>query len=86
MNTVQKYFQVSPEDMAYVKFIVESYEGLAVLRTLNANQGIMEWMIPPDLLTEAEKLIESLRGEVTILSLPPPRNTDSPSPVQRKRW
>jgi len=72
--------------MAYVKFIVESYEGLAVLRTLNANQGIMEWMIPPDLLTEAEKLIESLRGEVTILSLPPPRKTDSPSPVQRKRW
>ena len=75
---------MSPEDMAYVKFIVESYEGVAVLRTLNASEGIMEWMIPPDLLPEAEKLIESLRREVTILSLTPPRNTDSPSPMQRK--
>jgi hypothetical protein len=54
MNTVQMYVRVNPKDMAYVKFIVESYEGLAVLRTVDPKEGILEWMIPPDLVEQAK--------------------------------
>lgn len=72
MNTIQKYFRVNPKDMAYVKSIVESYEGLAVLRTVDSEEGIMEWMIPPDLVEEAEKLIDSLREEILIVPVSPP--------------
>jgi hypothetical protein len=67
MNTIQKYFRLNPKDMAYVKFIVESYGGLAVLRTLDPLEGIMEWMIPPHHLEEAAELIDALREEVAIL-------------------
>jgi hypothetical protein len=69
MNTIQKYFRVNPKDMAYVKSIVESYDGLAVLVTLDPVEGIMEWMIPPDRVEEAEELIDSLREEVPIVSM-----------------
>ena len=67
MDTVQRYFRVTPHDMAYVKFIVESYEGLAVLSTVDSAKGIMEWMIPHDLVEEIEELIESLREEVVLI-------------------
>lgn len=77
MNTIQKYLRVNPKDMAYVKFIVESYGGLAVLRTVNPREGIMEWMIPPDLVKEVEELIDSLRKEIAIVPVSPPTNTTS---------
>lgn len=62
--------------MAYVKFIVESYEGLAVLATVDSGEGIMEWMIPPDLVQEAEELVDALREEIDIVPVSPPK----PSP------
>ncbi len=73
MNTVQRYFRVNPQDMAYVKFIVDAYEGLAVLRTVDPEEGIVEWMIPPDLMEEVEELIDSLQGEIAIVPMSPPR-------------
>jgi len=77
MNTIQKYFRVNRRDMAYLKFIVESYDGLAVLRTVNPREGIVEWMIPPSLVEEADELIASLREEIVIMRASPPRKTAS---------
>jgi hypothetical protein len=75
MNTIQMYFRVNPKDQAYVKFLVESYEGLAAIRTVDPREGIMEWMIPPDLVEQAEALIDSLRAEISIEAVsPPPRS------------
>jgi len=71
MNTVQKYFRVNPRDMVYVKSIVESYGGLAVLSTLDRQNGIMAWMISPQRLSEAEELIASLQKEVAIVPVDP---------------
>jgi hypothetical protein len=34
MNLREIYFIVRPEDIAYVKFIVESYEGVGIIRTV----------------------------------------------------
>ncbi len=73
MNTVQKYFRLNSRHMAYLKFIVESYEGLAVLRTVDPEKGIIEWMIPPDRLEDAEELIKSLREEIPIEAVSPTR-------------
>jgi len=72
MNTIQRYFAVNHQDMAYLKFIVESYEGLAVIRTVDPGKGIMEWMIPPDRVAEVEDLIDSLKKEISIVSVNPP--------------
>ena len=66
MNTIHKYFRVDPRDMAYVRFVVESYDGLAVLRTVDPREGIVEWMIPPDRMDEVDELIHSLQNEVAL--------------------
>ncbi len=77
MDTIQKYFRVRRCDMAYLKFIVESYGGLAALSTVDSKEGLMEWMIPPDRLEEAEQLIDSLREEVAMEPVPPPITSPS---------
>ena len=57
--------------MVYVKSIVESYGGLAVLSTLDPQNGIMVWMIPRHRLKETEELIASLKKEVTLEPVDP---------------
>jgi hypothetical protein len=74
METIQMVFRVKPEDMAYLKFIVESYEGLAVIRTVDPQEGVLEWMIPPDLVDEVNALIDSLQKEISILPVRSPNS------------
>ncbi len=66
MDTVQWYFKVNREDIAYLKFVLESYEGLGVLRTVDPRSGIVEVMVPPGLEEDMEMVLEGLRDEISI--------------------
>lgn len=63
MDTHSRYFRVPREEIAYLKCIIESYEGMAVLRTKDPNEAIVELMIAPGWERDFEELIESLREE-----------------------
>jgi hypothetical protein len=75
MDTVQWYFRVNREDIAYLKFVLESYEGLGVLRTVDPRSGIVEVMVPPGLEKDMEMVLEGLRDEISIerIATPPQR-------------
>ena len=45
----QLFFRLPREQIAYVRFIVESYEGLAQVTSL-PGRGEMEWLIPRPLV------------------------------------
>jgi hypothetical protein len=66
MDTQSKFFRLPRKDIAYFKFIVESYEGMAVVRTKNPQEAIVELMIAPGWEKEAGKLVEALRKEILI--------------------
>ena len=66
MDTVQWYFKINRRDIAYMKFILESYEGLGVLRTIDARSGIVEVMVPPGLEKDMEMVLEGLGDEISI--------------------
>ena len=66
MDTVQWCFKVNREDIAYLKFVLESYEGLGVLRTVDPRSGIVEVMVPPGLEEDMEMVLEGLRDEISI--------------------
>lgn len=73
MDTVQWYFRVNREDIAYMKFVLESYEGLGVLRTVDPRGGIVEVMVPPGLEEDMEMVLKGLRDEISIerITTPP---------------
>ena len=66
MDTVQWYFKINRRDIAYMKFILESYEGLGVLRTIDARSGIVEVMVPPGLEKDMEMVLDGLGDEISI--------------------
>jgi hypothetical protein len=74
MDTQSKYFRLSRKDIAYFKFIIESYEGIAVVRTKDPYEAIVELMVAPGWEKDVEELLEGLRKEIYIEPLSPDIN------------
>ena len=52
-------FQIPPERIVFLKFILEGYDGLAVLSTLDAKSGIVVLGFPPENKEDLMALLES---------------------------
>lgn len=66
MDTQSRYLRINPKDIAYFKFIIESYEGMAVVRTLDPKEAVVELMVAPGWEKDLEKVIEGLQKEIPI--------------------
>jgi len=60
------YFLVPPSEIGYVGFIVHAYEGLAVVRTLDAKRGLIEMLVSPDFEAELRALLKEMAKEVSL--------------------
>jgi hypothetical protein len=69
MDTQSKYFRLHRKDIAYFKFIIESYEGMAVVRTEDPQEAIVELMVAPGWEKDVDEVIEGLRREIHIEDL-----------------
>jgi hypothetical protein len=66
MDTHSKYFRLRRKDIAYFKFIIESYEGMAVVRTKDPGEAVVELMIAPGWEQDVQEVLEALRQEIPI--------------------
>jgi len=66
MDTHSIYFRLRRKDIAYFKFIIESYEGMAVVRTKDPREAVVELMIAPGWEQEVKEVLEALRREMPI--------------------
>ncbi|MBI3767501.1 MAG: DUF4911 domain-containing protein [Deltaproteobacteria bacterium] len=69
-DVVELYLRLPPDDIAYVKFIFESYEGIAVVRTIDRAAAVIVLLIAADLEGEARAILQSLRAEVPWQEVP----------------
>ena len=69
-DTVQIQAQVETRDIAYISGIFEMYENLAIMRTIDrdreSEKSIVEFMVAPDFLEDARKLLDALSKEITL--------------------
>ena len=70
MDTKSKYLRLHRKDIAYFKFILESYEGMALLRTRDPNEAVVELMVAPGWEKDVEEVLQRLSNEITIEPLP----------------
>lgn len=68
-DCIRRVFRLNTEHIAYVRFIVEGYEGLAQV-TSEKSQSEMEWLIPSSREQEAENLASALFIEVGLELIP----------------
>jgi hypothetical protein len=62
-DVIPLQLQVARRDIAYVKFVIESYEGVAVTRTLDRHAAVVVVLVAPDSLADARRIIEALQAE-----------------------
>ena len=72
MDLEEIYLEIIPEDIAYVKFIFESYEGVGIVRTVDSKKAVIVLLIAGDFLDTARSIVTSLKNEVTVTEIPRP--------------
>ncbi len=57
---MSKYFQLDRKNIVAVQFIIEGYEGLATVTTIDAAVAVIQISIMPDFLREMNCLLDEL--------------------------
>jgi hypothetical protein len=65
-DTVQIQVQVDRRDISYISGIFEMYENLAIMRTIDREKSIVEFMVAPDFIEDTRKLLDALSKEIYI--------------------
>ena len=69
--------RVPRREIAYVKFIFESYEGVAVVRTLDRHAALLVVLTVPDFEVQARTIVAALATEAGCEEMvPPPEHVD----------
>jgi hypothetical protein len=66
------YLRVAPVDIALVKFLFESYEGVAIVRTVDRRAAIIVALVSRDFLAVARSILADLTTRIAIDEIPAP--------------
>jgi Domain of unknown function (DUF4911) len=72
MNLHELYFTLRPEDIAYVKFVLESYDGVGIIRTVDRKKAVIVALVVEDFLATAHDLFASLKSDIDIVAISRP--------------
>ncbi len=72
MDLHEIYLELRPEDIAYVKFIFESYEGVGIIRTVERKKAVIVLLVVDDFLNVARSILDSVQKEVPLMEIPRP--------------
>lgn len=61
-----RYFKVAHRDMVFLKFILEAYEGMNVMSTVDNKTGIIRIAIMPGFLEDMDTLLAELGKQVML--------------------
>ena len=67
-----RFFRVPLDEVAYVRAIIEGYDGVAILRALDPNRGEIELLVGEGLESEADAMIARLEREAQLVPIPRP--------------
>jgi hypothetical protein len=69
LKSTRKLFQVDRKMVAFIKFIFEAYDGIAVITTLDPYEAKIELNIAPGCEDDALHVLEDLKHDMIIRSL-----------------
>lgn len=88
MDLHEIYLAVRPQDIAYVKFVFESYEGVGLIRTVlrqaqhgeqsrtvDRKKAVIVLLVVDDFLNVARSILTCLKGEVSLCEIARPEQT-----------
>ena len=68
METTKRYYRVDRREIAFLRFIFEAYDGIAVVETLDARKGIVLLHVAPGCDEDVDGVLQDLKKEIMIES------------------
>lgn len=69
-NMIMKWFKINKSDIVLVQFIIEGYEGLATVSTIDPKAAILQVLIMPDFIKDAECILNYLKDRFMMEEVP----------------
>jgi hypothetical protein len=66
METDSRYFQLASRDLVYMKFILEAYEGLCTMSTVDGKRGIVRVSYQRPFAGDLAALMDALGREIAV--------------------
>lgn len=63
MHTIRRLYRILPKEIHYLRTTLESYDGAAVVSTLDAREGIVEVRVAPGSGPLVEKIIRWMQEQ-----------------------
>ena len=63
---IKKYFKLKRKDIALIQFIIEGYEGMATVTTIDPQIAVIQIAIIPDFVSEMKNIIKYLENNYEI--------------------
>ena len=68
---IEKLFKVKKNDIAPIQFIIEGYEGMATVSTIDPHKAIIKFSIMPDFISDITVIINDLKNKYQIVEINP---------------
>ena len=56
--------EISPDRIHFLKFILEGYDNLAIMSTVDARQGLVEIRYPPEVKKDLTDLLTEITSDI----------------------
>ena len=71
MQTVTKYLRIDRREIALLKFIIEAYDGIAMVSTVDRMAGIVKLCISPGCEDAVEMILQDLKKDIMLEPVEP---------------
>jgi hypothetical protein len=75
VESIKQVFQVDRSEIAYLRVIFESYDGMAVVRTLDPREALIEILVAPGCRSMVRKLVQDLVEREGVKLIPQPERS-----------
>jgi hypothetical protein len=66
-----KQFRLNPRDIVFMQYLLEGYEGLFSVTTLDPAEARVEVAVMPDFLDDAKEILDALHEDVPFAEVEP---------------
>jgi hypothetical protein len=63
-ETIKRQYRVDRRKIAFIRFIMEAYDGLAIVKTLDAESGLIEFQIAPGCEQDVAAVLQDLGQDI----------------------
>jgi hypothetical protein len=66
LKTTKQYYRVDRREIAFLKFILEAYDGIATIKTEDPIRGIISFHIAPGCQKQVAEILRDLKRDILI--------------------